>query len=903
MNQHAPAAEFAMSFTQDAVLLERRDGLDWQLLGAADFDAGDIAGRLNSLRDSAGGHMGDLDTVLVIPDDQILYTLLTVPVGSDTATAVGRALEGMTPYRADELAFDWCPSANGDIETLRVAAVARKTLQEAEDFARAQGFRASGFQARPNDDRFDGQPDFGPSVLAQDSAPRRPFSEPDLSQARVTAATIDDHSDDAGPVVSRITPHVVPAPAPKPVPVAPVAAPAVIRHGQASEKRLSPRAAAIHQRAAEGRVNRAQPDDVVEKTSALSRLSKVDFTRLPVMIALLLVGLMLAMWIFGRDTGQQVAATEQAPAPVETAVETVAEPEPAPVVETPVVAEPEPVAEPIVEPEPQPEPVAEVTPEPAPEPTVDPPPAPAAPLTESVIPPAAPRDDAVAQETPPASDDPAAETLPESVTTETPPVPRPDTPEPVQDSTPVAAPTPSVSATRPPAAPATPRPAAPEAQADPLRDALDQALSPSAAPSLSRSARPPRTSPAPAAPPATPDVTPATPPNPQPFEQRSAAEPPRVSPARPAARPASRPAAATPAPTPAPASEPAPAATPPAAPQPAATGARPPARPANLSSLEQGSQIEADAPVVLTAAERRTLEQQLRDLRTAQVGPSGMTQAERALVFQLADARPARRPVSVAAPSQSAVSAPAQTQSATSNRPAPRGAIRAAATAPAPDQTATPAPRASGTVAQSPRPRAKPANRSAASSPAAGNASLSANAVETAIAQAVADSPAKPGAVPLAALTSSAVPPRRSARASVPATAPVNAIAASAVPVAAAATAATQQRAASARNQQYRPPEAEAEPELVAAVPQSAIGSAAASATVKDGIRLNSTQIIGTIGAGQASRALVRLSNGRILTLRIGDQINGGRITEIKDSRIIYNKGGRAHALGVLGGQ
>ncbi|MDN5567970.1 MAG: pilus assembly protein PilP, partial [Paracoccus sp. (in: a-proteobacteria)] len=60
---------------------------------------------------------------------------------------------------------------------------------------------------------------------------------------------------------------------------------------------------------------------------------------------------------------------------------------------------------------------------------------------------------------------------------------------------------------------------------------------------------------------------------------------------------------------------------------------------------------------------------------------------------------------------------------------------------------------------------------------------------------------------------------------------------------------------------------------------------------------------IGTIGAGQASRALVRLSNGRVLTLRIGDRINGGAITAIGDSRITYQKNGQAHALGVLNGQ
>ena len=75
------------------------------------------------------------------------------------------------------------------------------------------------------------------------------------------------------------------------------------------------------------------------------------------------------------------------------------------------------------------------------------------------------------------------------------------------------------------------------------------------------------------------------------------------------------------------------------------------------------------------------------------------------------------------------------------------------------------------------------------------------------------------------------------------------------------------------------------------------------AANVKDGIQINRTQIIGTIGAGKASRALVRLSNGRVLTLRLGDKINGGTITDIGDSRITFVKGGQQQALSVLGGR
>lgn len=112
-------------------------------------------------------------------------------------------------------------------------------------------------------------------------------------------------------------------------------------------------------------------------------------------------------------------------------------------------------------------------------------------------------------------------------------------------------------------------------------------------------------------------------------------------------------------------------------------------------------------------------------------------------------------------------------------------------------------------------------------------------------------------------------------------------------------------RAARSRQQSYTPPEAESEPEVAAAAPQGGQtpASVASAATVSGGIQINRTQIIGTVGAGKASRALVRLSNGRIITLRLGDKINGGTITEIGDSKIVYSKSGRPHQLSVLGGQ
>lgn len=982
MNQHAAPPEFAMSFTQEAVQLECRDGPDWQSLGQARFAGGDMAAVLNGLREQAGGLAGELDTVLVIPDDQVLYTVLTVPFGSDTAATVARALEGATPYKAQDLAFDWCPAANGDIETLRVAAVARRTLDEAEDFARAQGFRPSGFLARPADDRFDGQPDFGPSRLAQDQFNRRPFSEPDLTQARVTAPVIEDHTRviaTARPVISRITPHVVAvtpapvvhqvAPAPAPAPVVPE--PAVIRYGQTaplSARRLSPRAEAVHTRAAAARATR-NPDAKAASVMApglAARLRKLDPARLPVLVGGLALMLVLALIFFGRPAPD----SEQAlvPAPIETAP---------PAVDVTTAA---PIPQDLTPQQPVPET------EPAPTAPVD-----QAATTDLIGPPAPSALDDTAQ--PDALDLALAEALAEAR----------------RITAPIEAPAPVAPATEPTAAqPSAVEPSAPElSTAEPAASAVTQGApaQPAAAPApvaaapvapapvaaapvaaapapaprpaavvapaerLVNSARPPRATPAAAAAPAAPDSRPAVPQNPLPFRAQATAPAP-VTAARPPERPVAAQAPATTRPTPAQASPaPSAAAQPTSAPAarparaadpvpPAPVSApRPPSRPAtapgDLSFLEEGSATET-GPRRLTLAERAQVEQQLRDLRTAQAGAAPLTQAERGLVFQLADARPTRRPVSVRAPSQQAIEN-AVAQASTNQRPAARASTASGILAPTPEPVAAPQATASGAILRSVRPGSRPNS-------VAGRGGVSDGAVAEAIASAISNSTAAPGAVALTGLTSSAVPPRRAARAA------SNAMLATAAPVATAAAAPVaaalaptapdlraaaeaqqaeqrraddelqaqaeararshaaadaradaqaraaaeararaqaeaEARAAAARNQQYRPAEIDDEPDVVAAVPQNAIGNAGASATVKDGIQLNSTQIIGTIGAGRASRALVRLSNGRVLTLRIGDRINGGTISDIGDSRITYQKQGRAHALGVLNGQ
>ncbi|SIS65756.1 hypothetical protein [Paracoccus saliphilus] len=994
MNKHA-APEFAMSFTQDAVLLERREGLDWQPLGQAPFSEGNVAAKLNALRGDHGHGSSELDTVLVIPDDQILYTRLTASPGADVPAAIGRALEGMTPYKAEELAFDWCPDEDGRIDSLRVAAVARKTLEEAEDFARVQGFRPSGFMARPGDERFDGQPDFGASELAQQERSVPPFSKPDLQQAAVTSDRIEiAEPEDKQPVISRIPPHYVmpePAAAADAEPAFPkeaievdatsseepetddsnhgAGAPAVIRHGDRRPgpvpAGLSPRAKAIHAKAAEARNRRNDADasDPVKAGGLLQRWQNSPPSTLTIMIGLLVAVMLVALLFLGGSPGNGPQTTET----------------PASQAETGELAEADRTASDQTVPT---EPDSQATADPQIEPVEQ------DGTEQAATAPDARPEDATAQDS--AANDPAntdpdmsedasqdaltaalTEALQDTNAAEQ--IANPSGTEEVEDGVSPETEASPESQSQPQilqgeaaqiasgqaveravaAAPAAePADASTETASAPVEPSEPATAEP-AAQQLSSSARPPRAAPQQAQTPASNDQRPTVPANPQPYEQRTEPAPQQVTGQRPPSRPAATSTAPATTPT-ATSEEPAPQPATTAPPETATSSTpspgpspRPPVRPDDLTFLEEGSTTDDENDTRLTRSEQLFLEGLLRDLRTAQAGSTGLSETEHGAVIRLAQARPQRKPVSVAGPSQDAVRDAVADALTSSERPESRadadggggssggggGASLAGL-----DHSSRPAERP-GSVA---------ARAESGSDP--GDPSLSKAAVEDAIASAVENSTASPGAVALTALTSSAIPPRRGdatpsaptaddlrsaakeqeaerareaalaeqrrqdaelqaqaearARERAAADARAEAQARAQAEARARAQAEAEARAAAARQQQYTPPEAEKEPEVASQIPAGRTPSSVASAaTVKDGIRINRTQIIGTIGAGKASRALVRLSNGKIITLRLGDKINGGKITEIGNSRITYVEGGRTKQLSVLSGQ
>lgn len=159
--------DFALNFTDTSIALLHRTAKGWLKIGETPFDASDLEDALDYMRKTALGlSPGGFTTKLVIPASQILYTEVDISGGDDARTAqeITNALVSRTPYRPDEIVWDWL---RGEGRTARVAAVARETLAEAEAFATTHKFSPVAFVAIPDESEFDGEPWFGEAADAR----------------------------------------------------------------------------------------------------------------------------------------------------------------------------------------------------------------------------------------------------------------------------------------------------------------------------------------------------------------------------------------------------------------------------------------------------------------------------------------------------------------------------------------------------------------------------------------------------------------------------------------------------------------------------------------------------------------------------------------------------------------
>ena len=101
---------------------------------------------------------------------------------------------------------------------------------------------------------------------------------------------------------------------------------------------------------------------------------------------------------------------------------------------------------------------------------------------------------------------------------------------------------------------------------------------------------------------------------------------------------------------------------------------------------------------------------------------------------------------------------------------------------------------------------------------------------------------------------------------------------------------------AATRRQTTPPPATEAVQTASAAVAMPSLPtstSVAREATVSRAINLRQVNLIGVMGTSSNRRALVRLSNGRVVTVRVGESLDDGQVTAIGDTELRYVRRGR----------
>lgn len=111
---------------------------------------------------------------------------------------------------------------------------------------------------------------------------------------------------------------------------------------------------------------------------------------------------------------------------------------------------------------------------------------------------------------------------------------------------------------------------------------------------------------------------------------------------------------------------------------------------------------------------------------------------------------------------------------------------------------------------------------------------------------------------------------------------------------------ATQQAAQQSQQQQVQPQAPQPQQQQAAAPAQPQIptsASVAETATERRAINLRRVNLIGVFGTQTNRRALVRLSNGQVVRVQVGDALDGGRVSAIGDTELRYVRGGRNQVL------
>ena len=194
---------FALTLSFEGIGLLHRAFPGWHLVGDVGLDSADLTGELTELRQKAHAlDASGLRAKLVLPNDQVKYLQIDDYSGEDEEAFVRSSLDGATPYAVDDLAFDWTTKDG----RLFIAAVARETLAEAEAFAVEHQFNPVCFVATPEGDDYAGEPFFGLTSYAKedgiedidrDTAPIRVIGASKLPEPDVAVSADSEEAKEA----------------------------------------------------------------------------------------------------------------------------------------------------------------------------------------------------------------------------------------------------------------------------------------------------------------------------------------------------------------------------------------------------------------------------------------------------------------------------------------------------------------------------------------------------------------------------------------------------------------------------------------------------------------------------------------------------------------------------------
>lgn len=161
---------WGLDLDMSAVRLMRRDGDEWVEKAVEKIDSPDIEERLIRLIEPIED---DAAVMLFLPREQILFTSAELDASNETQAQIEQAMEGRTPYSLDELSVDWEIEQNN---TVRIAAIARDTLDEAAAFAEVRNLKIAGYSTLFAGEDFPRFPVFdGPDLVAE---AEKPIAEP-----------------------------------------------------------------------------------------------------------------------------------------------------------------------------------------------------------------------------------------------------------------------------------------------------------------------------------------------------------------------------------------------------------------------------------------------------------------------------------------------------------------------------------------------------------------------------------------------------------------------------------------------------------------------------------------------------------------------------------------------------